>query len=82
MSVRYVAILAIWGSAGGEGLSLLKCQRVPIRFAGAVSALSVRALIVLLVVLLIIFFHILVQKKKGTFPSVPETLRVISLLHT
>ena len=82
MSMRYVAILAVWGSAGGERLSLLKGQRASIRFAGAVRTLNVRALIVLLVVLLIVFFHILIQKKKGTLPSVSETLRVIIHSHT
>ncbi len=81
MSMSYVAILAVWGSAGGKRLALFEGQRVPIRFAGAVRTLIIFALIILRVVLLIIFFRILVQKKKE-LPSIPETLRMIIHLHT
>ena len=61
MSVSYVSLLAIWGSAGGKRLALLKGQRIPLRFAGEVSAALILALVILLVVLFVIFFSILIQ---------------------
>ncbi len=61
MSMRYIAILAIRGSAGGKRLALLKGQSIPLQFAGVFRTLNILALIFLLVELLVIFFRILIQ---------------------
>ena len=61
MSVCYVALLAVWGSAGAKRLALLKGQRIPLRFAGDVRVVHILAFVLLLVVLLVILFRILIQ---------------------
>ncbi len=60
MSVCYVALLALWGSAGGKRLALLKGQRIPLRFAGDVSVALILFLVILQVGLLDILFRILI----------------------
>ncbi len=61
MRVCYVALLAVWGSAGGKRLALLKGQRIPLRFAGGIRIEYILALVILLVVLLVILIRILIQ---------------------